>query len=287
MDIRYLKQLIRRKHLVRLVLQYLFLALFVSIVFAPLYYIFLSAFQPREELFTIPLRYLTRQPTLEHFKRVFNTVPYLRYIKNTTILSVCSTAVVLIVALPAAYAFARIHFPGSYLLLMGLLASGMLPGVATIIPLFQIFQKLNLINTLQGLGILYVSGNLTFTVWVAISFFKQVPIELEEAARIDGASTAQLIIKIILPIMKPGIATLFIINFIIYWNEFFLPLIFARDASVKTVTLGISEAAYIGQYQQAWQNIASMGVMVVIPVFLLALFFQRQIVEGLMAGAFK
>ena len=283
----FLAKRIGKKGILRLIFQYLFLAAFVVIIMAPLYYTFLSAFQPRDDMFTIPLKYWPRHPTLEHFIRVFNTVPYARYTLNTTILSLGSTVVVLIIALPAAYAFARIDFPGSNLLLMGLLASGMLPGVATLIPLFQMFQKLGLVNTLLGLGILYVSGTMTFTIWVAISFFRQVPRELEEVARIDGASTWQLMAKIILPIIKPGVATLFIINFIIHWNEFFLPLVFARDASVKTVTLGISEAAYIGQYQQAWENISAMGTMVVIPVFLLALFFQRQIIEGIMAGAFK
>ncbi|MGQ9629694.1 MAG: carbohydrate ABC transporter permease [bacterium] len=277
----------RRGRIIRKILQYFFLMVFVMVIMSPLYYIFLSAFQPREDMFTIPLNYWPRHPTLEHFIRVFNTIPYARYILNTTILSLGCSVAVLIVAIPAAYAFARIDFPGSNLFLMGLLASGMLPGVATIIPLFQMFQRLGLVNNLLGLAILYISGNLAFTIWVSVSFLRQVPRELDEAARIDGASTLQLISKVIIPIIRPGIATLFIINFIIYWNEFFLPLIFARDTSVKTVTLGISEAAYIGQYQQAWENISAMGTMVVAPIFLLALFFQKQIIEGIMAGALK
>lgn len=262
-------------------------AIFVIVTLLPIYYIFLSSIVKREDLFTIPINYWPARPTLSNYQNVMASIPVARYFWNTVVIATTSSLVTLAVSLPAAYAFSRVRFPGRDFLLIALLVSGLMPAVATIIPLFDVYQRLSLIDTMHGLLILYVGQLLPFSVWVLTSFYRQVPEEIEEAARIDGAGILALLGRVVLPLMKPGIATIFIIDFIVFWNEFLFPLVFSRSDETRVLTLGISEVATIFQYYIAWENVSAMGVLIVLPVFLLALFFQRQITEGLMAGALK
>ena len=189
-----------------------------------------------------------------------------------------------------AYALARLQFPGANLVLVGLLASSMLPGSSTVIPLFQMYQRLQLMDTLQGLLLLYGSGLLPVTVWVLVSLLRQVPIEIEDAAKVDGASLFPLLWHIVLPVIRPGLATMFLINFIAGWNEFFIPLVFARGPSSKVITMALSEAQLIGsstQFNSDWGNVAAVAILTTIPVFIITFLFQRQIVEGITNGVFK
>jgi ABC-type glycerol-3-phosphate transport system permease component len=209
---------------------------------------------------------------------------------NTTLLATVSTVLALAVSLLAAYALARIDFPGANLVLIGLLASSMLPGTATVIPLFQMYQQVRLMDTLHGLLLLYGSALLPITTWVLVSFLRQVPIEIEDAAKVDGAGFAPLLWHIVLPVIRPGMATMFVINFIVGWNEFFTPLIFARGAGAKVIMMAISEAQVIGssnQFYLQWGNMSAVAILATIPVFIITLLFQRQIVEGITSGVFK
>ena len=264
------------------------IALFLAITFLPIYWILLSAFTPISELFRTPLTYVPQHPTLVNFQTVAKVVPLVQQFFNSAVLSVCSAAVSVVICLLAAYAFARIRFPGSNLFFLGLLLSGFLPGIATIIPLFQLFQHLNLVDSLKGLFILYVSFLLPTSVWIMASFIRQIPFEMEEAAQVDGASFPTILLRVVVPVLRPALATLFLIDLITAWDEFFLPVVFSRSTSTATLTLGITQAAVNPQYQSVvWSNEAAMGVVVIIPVFILAMVFQKQIVEGLMAGSLK
>jgi multiple sugar transport system permease protein len=269
---------------------YLFLFAFLVIVLLPIYYIFLTAFAPYDKLFTQPLSYVPRALGLTRFQLVFQGLPIPRYMLNTAVLATTSTLLALFFSFLAAYSIARLQFPGSNLVMAGLLASTMLPGVTTVIPLFQMFQKLGLMNTLTGLLLLYGSGLLPVTVWVLVSFIKQVPSEVEDAARVDGAGFWPLLFNIVLPLIRPGIATMFLINFIVGWNEFFTPLVFARGPNAKVITMALSEAQVLGsssQYVQQWGNMSAVAILATIPVFIITLIFQRQIVEGITSGVFK
>jgi ABC-type glycerol-3-phosphate transport system permease component len=204
------------------------------------------------------------------------------------LLAVLSAGFSVAVSLLAAYAFARIAFPGSNLLFLGLLVSGYLPAIATIIPLFQLFENLSLLDSIQGLVILLVSFLMPTSVWIMTSFVRQIPLELEEAAQIDGANFLKTLWYVIIPVLRPSIATLFLINLVASWQEFFFPLIFSRSNDSATLTLGITQAAVNPQYQTvAWGNEAAMGLIVIAPIFIITLIFQKQIVEGLMAGSLK
>jgi ABC-type glycerol-3-phosphate transport system permease component len=145
-------------------------------------------------------------------------------------------------------------------------------------------------NTFQGLVLLYVSALLPFTTWIMVSFIKQLPIEIEEAARVDGASFIGMLWRIVLPMMLPAMATLFLINFIVNWNEFFTPLIFARGEGLKVITMALFDAQSLGgasQYYQNWGNMSAVAILATIPIFAITLVFQRQITEGITAGAVK
>ena len=264
------------------------IALFLAVTFAPIYWIILSAFTPIDQLFHVPLSYIPQHPSLINFQTVTQVVPLAQQFLNSTILSVCSAAISVVLCLLAAYAFARLRFPGSQVIFLALLLSGFLPGVATIIPLFQIFQRFNLVDSLRGLFILYVGFLLPTSIWIMTSFIRQIPLELEEAAQVDGANFPTILWRVVIPVLRPALATLFLINLITAWDEFFLPVIFSRSSATATLTLGITQAAVNPQYQTvAWGNEAAMGLVVIVPVFALAMIFQKQIVEGLMAGALK
>jgi ABC-type glycerol-3-phosphate transport system permease component len=267
---------------------YVGVALFLLVTLLPIYWIVLSAFTPITELFTTPLNYFPAHPSLVNFETVAQIVPLDLQFMNSVLLSVLSAVFSVIVCLLAAYAFARIRFPGSNLLFLGLLLSGYLPTIAMIIPLFQMFQNLSLLDSLQGLVLLLVSFLMPTSVWIMTSFVRQIPIELEEAAQIDGANFLATIWHVVIPVLRPSIATLFLINLVSSWQEFFFPLIFSRSDASATLTLGITQAAVNPQFQTvAWGNEAAMGVLVIFPIFLLTLIFQKQIVEGLMAGSLK
>jgi ABC-type glycerol-3-phosphate transport system permease component len=270
------------------ILLYVGVVLFLLITLMPIYWIILSAFTPISELFTQPLNYIPIHPSLINFQTVAQVVPLDVQFMNSVVLSVLSACFSVVVSLLAAYAFARIRFPGSNLLFLGLLVSGYLPNIATVIPLFQMFQNLSLVDSIHGLVILLVSFLMPTSVWIMTSFVRQIPIELEEAAQIDGANFLATLWHVIIPVLRPSLATLFLINLVSSWQEFFFPLIFSRSDASATLTLGITQAAVNPQYQTvAWGNEAAMGLIVIAPVFVLTLVFQKQIVEGLMAGSLK
>ena len=276
-----------RKTLLK-VLLYVVIVFFLLVTLLPIYWIVLSAFTPIDELFTTPLNYFPSHPSLINFQTAAQAVPLVQQFINSSVLSILSAFFSVVVCVLAAYAFARIRFPGSNVLFLGLLLSGYLPTIAMIIPLFQLFENLSLLDSIQGLVILLVSFLLPTSVWIMTSFVRQIPMELEEAAQIDGAHFLATLWYIVVPILRPSIATLFIINLVTSWQEFFFPLIFSRSDNSATLTVGITQAAVNPIYQTvAWGNEAAMGLVVIVPIFLLTLIFQKQIVEGLMAGSLK
>ncbi|NPV52575.1 MAG: carbohydrate ABC transporter permease [Firmicutes bacterium] len=259
--------------------------LFTDLV--PVYWIALSAFTPRGELFADKFRYLPLHVSIENFRLVFESIPYGRYFLNSLIVCFSSTLIVSIVSFLASYPFARLRFRGRDFVFMLFLASMMLPPMSTVIPLFKLFRDFGLLNTLGGLILVYSSALLPFTIWIFTSFFRQVPAELEDAARIDGAGFGHILLQIVAPLMRPILSSMFIINFISAWNELVWPLIFCTRTDAKLLTVGLTEAATTQSFYTPWENISAMAVMMIVPVTVLVLVFQRQIMAGLMSGAFK
>lgn len=267
---------------------YLSLILFLAIALIPFYWLFATAVTPTKLLYSVPPNYFPKQPTLKNFITLTQEIPFCDYLRNSLIFAVSSSLLSVLVSFLAAYGFARIPVPGSNLLLLGLLLSMALPPMATVIPLFRILKNLYLINTVQGLTLVMSSVLVPFTVWVLISFIKQIPVEIEEAAIIDGATLPQVLWYVVIPVIIPAVATMIILNFVTTWNELIYPLVFASTARAKTLSVSITEvyqARY--PYGRPWELISALGVTMVIPVIILVLLFQRAIISGLTRGAIK
>lgn len=285
-------QAAHRSHLLRRsgqnLLTYGSFAIFVLVIGLPFYFIFISSIMPSRELFGIPPNYWPSVPTLDNYARMANAVPLLTYFRNSLIFAIGSSGLSVIASGMAAYALARIHFPGSSIVYLALILSVALPQIAVLVPMFQTFQAFRLVNTHHGLIIVMSSLMLPFTIMTLVSFIKQVPAEIEEAAYIDGANTLQIILRIVLPLIRPALFTMFLINFIISWNELLYPLVFAHNVNTKTLSVGLTELTDPGStYTKPWDMMSALSVLMIVPVLLIILFGQRMIISGLARGAVK
>ncbi len=264
------------------------MAFLFTIIF-PFYWIMLSSFTPKYELFTVPPRYWFSTFTLENYQTLANSIPLLRYFINSLLFAAGSSFVSVAAAFLASYALARLQFRGANFIFIAFVMSIALPQVGGLVPLFEVFKTTNLINTYHGLVILMSSLVLPFTVWILVPFLRQIPYEIEEAAIIDGARLPQLFWFIILPIMRPALATMAIINFIIAWNELVYPLVFATSGTNKTLSVGLVELAVqpTAGGGRPWDLLSALSMVMIVPVLFLVLLFQRMIVSGLTRGAVK
>jgi ABC-type glycerol-3-phosphate transport system permease component len=188
----------------------------------------------------------------------------------------------------AAYAFARFEMPGRNILLWLFVLTMALPEIATIIPLYRIMSRAHLLDTITGLVLVMASVLTPFTVWVLVAFIQQVPYEIEEAAIIDGANLPQRLIRIVIPLTRPAIVTMLVINFINGWNNLLYPLVFSATDRSKTLSVAITEIYQVaGPWGPPWELISALGVTIVIPSIILVLISQRAIVRGLTRGAIK
>ncbi|GIV83096.1 MAG: trehalose/maltose ABC transporter permease [Candidatus Roseilinea sp.] len=263
--------------------------IFLFIVLFPFYWIVLSSFTPKYELFTIPPRYWFSTFTLENYQVLANSIPLARYFVNSLLFAAGSSLVSVAAAFLASYALARIQFRGANLIFIVFVMSIALPQIGGLVPLFELFKSTGLINTYHGLVILMSSLVLPFTIWILVPFLRQIPYEIEEAAIMDGARLPQLFWFITLPIMRPALVTMFIINFIIAWNELIYPLVFATSGSNKTLSVGLVELAVqpTAGGGRPWDLLSAMSVVMIVPILVVVLLFQKLIVSGLTRGAIK
>jgi ABC-type glycerol-3-phosphate transport system permease component len=263
------------------------LAIYLFVVLLPFYWIIVSSFTPRNQIFTTPPRYWFGDFTLRNYRALADSIPLVDYMINSLIFATGASVLSVAAAFLASYPLARMKFRGSSVIFAAFIISIALPQIGTLVPLFELFKELDLINTRHGLILLQASLVTPFTVWILVPFLQQIPREIEEAAIVDGARLHQVILHILLPVMRPALATLFIINFIISWNELLYPLVFAQREkvlSVGLVELAVEPTAGGGR---PWDLLSAMSVLMIVPVLLLVLFFQRLIVSGLTRGALK
>jgi ABC-type glycerol-3-phosphate transport system permease component len=269
------------------VLLYGTVGIFAAIVLIPFYWMVKSAVSNQEQLFDIPPVYFPR-PTLENVSRLAEQVPAARYFVNSLLFSTTTTLATLAASFLAAYAIARIPVRGRNIVLLALVISTALPEIVTIIPLYQVLRSLHLLDSIIGLTLIMSSVLAPFTVWVLVAFIRQVPYEIEEAAIIDGARLPEILLRIVLPMTAPALATMLVINFVNAWNNLLYPLAFASSPQAKTLSVAITEVFQArSPYGRPWELISSLGVLMMIPVILLSVTSQRAIVRGLTAGAIK
>jgi multiple sugar transport system permease protein len=266
---------------------YLIVLLFLFVVLAPFYWIAKSALSNTAQVFTVPPTYFPNI-TFENFATLVNQIPLYEYTRNSFVVSAGTASLSVAFAFLAAYAFARLEVPGRNFLLWLFVLTMALPEIATVIPLYRLMAEARLLDTVGGLVLVMSSVLTPFTVWVLVAFIQQVPYEIEEAAIIDGANLPNRLIRIVIPLTKPAIVTMFVINFINGWNNLLYPLVFSVTDGSKTLSVAITEIYQVaGPWGPPWQLISALGVMLVLPTIVLALVSQRAIVRGLTRGAIK
>ena len=268
-----------------MVLFYLFVTLFVLVSVAPLLWVFKMSIVTKTELFASPPTLWPHQTTGSHWHTIFANRDFLLALRNSVIIAGITTIVCLFFGSIAAYAIARLRFRFKSTVLTFILAVAFFPQVAIIAPLFKQFSDIGLINTYWAAIIADTVFALPLTVWLLVAFFKELPKDLEEAARVDGATTLQAFRKVIVPLAAPGVFTAAILTFIQAWGDYLFALTFLFTASTQPVTVVIPNFAGIHTIDYGAQ--AAAAVVVTVPLVILVLIFQRRIVSGLTAGAVK
>jgi ABC-type glycerol-3-phosphate transport system permease component len=260
------------------------LVLLVGLTAFPFYWGVVASLTPEATLFREPSLWPTHV-ILDHYRALFDERDFWIPIRNSVIVAGTTTLLCLAVGSLAAYALARLEFRGKTTILSLILAVTMFPQISIVSPLYLLLRALGLIDTYPGLILPYLTFAMPLAVWLLVGFFRQLPLDLEEAALVDGATRWQSFTRVILPVSVPALATTAILTFIYCWNEFLFALSFTLGPDRQTVPVAI--ALFRGQYQVPWGQILAAAVVATVPVAALVLVAQRRIVQGLTAGAVK
>ena len=248
----------------------------------PVYWMVMTSFKIPTDILTMPPHF-TFVPTLQNYVIAFQQAEFYRYIINSLTVTVMSTLFVMIMGTPAAYSFARFNTGGGHLLFY-IISTKMLPAIAIVIPYFIVFAQLRLLDTKLGLTIVYTMFNLPIAIWLLYGFFKDVPSEIEDAARIDGYTRFNVFLKIILPLVAPGLAVTATFCLMFAWNEFLFAFLLTR-MNAGTITVGI--ASFWTQQGVQWGPLAAAATISIMPMMIFTLALQKYLVRGLTFGAVK
>lgn len=266
--------------------RFLVLAFFLLLVVLPIYWMAVTSFKTNAEIIQVQkTTYWPQEFTLQNYKEMFAMFNYGTLLKNSLIVSVSAGLCVTLLSIFSGYGLARYQFKGKMAVLLFCLITQMIPGILVIIPLYVILSQMGLINTYFSLFLFYIISNLPFCAITMRSFFERIPYTLEEAARVDGCSKIQSLTRIVLPVMLPGIAAVFVFAFIGAWNELIAGSIFINTPNMWTIPVGLK--TLIGKYNVQWGVLMAGGMLALLPTALMFGFMQRFVVEGLTAGAVK
>jgi len=269
------------KRLKKLVL-YLLAIVLTLINIAPLIWTFLSGFKTRLEIFTIPPVWIPSTLNLGNYEAIFDR--RLPNLENSIAITLGSTAGVLLIAIPAAFALAVFSWKHKQGLELWILSTRMMPPIAAAIPLYLGIKEVGLYDTRWGMIIIYIGFNLPFAIWMSTTFLRQVPREIYEAALVDGCSWPQVLVRVAVPLSAGGISTVAIFTALFCWNELLLA-IFLTSSNAKTFTVVLTE--FVGQTNIVWELMAAGAVIQIVPIVILTFLTQRYIVTGLTLGAVK
>jgi ABC-type sugar transport system, permease component len=244
-----------------------------------------TALKDKPEVYAIPPSFLPKHWRFSNFIDIWSKVHLLRFITNTVFVALTDTLITLVCAVPAAYALARMKFKGSRAYLYMIIVTQMFSPIVLLVGLYRIIGMLGLIDSLWGLIIVDAAFNQAFAVWILRGTFATIPVELEQAAWIDGCSKWQALKSIMLPLAAPGIITALIFVFIAAWNEFTVALTVISSEDLKPLTVGIY--AFFGRYDIQWQYLFATSIIATIPVIVLFLSIEKHLISGLTAGGVK
>ncbi|HWP47497.1 MAG TPA: carbohydrate ABC transporter permease [Candidatus Limnocylindrales bacterium] len=251
----------------------------------PLIWMLMTSFKPTEEIFIYPPEFLPRHMTLTNFHALFSRSHFLSYFINSMKVSILTTACALVLSVLGAYGLVRFRFRGKELLAQLVLLTYLFAPIMIIIPFYILIRKIGLVNTHTALVLALTSFSLPFTLWLLRSFFQTIPLELEEAALVDGATHLQAAFYIVLPLAAPGIIATAIFTLILAWNDYIFARILITSDPLKTLPVGVQDL--FNQTVVDWGMIMASGVLITIPVLLFFIFIQQYLIEGWGAGGIK
>jgi multiple sugar transport system permease protein len=269
------------------VLRYALIILALLATLAPVYWMITISFKSEVDQFSVPPRWFLFSPTLAHYRDAFLERSFGQYLLTSMIVAVASTLCAMVLGTLCAYALARLNLPSRLgtRLSLWILSTRMFPPIVTALPLFLMMRDVRLLNTRASLVIVYTAFNLPFVVWMMRGFFQEIPRDLEEAARVDGDSRLGALVRVVLPLVAPGLAATAIFCLIISWNELLFALILTQTDAAMTLPVGI--AGRVTQYEIKWGVMSAAGVVAMMPILMFALAVQRYLVRGLSLGAVK
>jgi multiple sugar transport system permease protein len=232
-------------------------------------------------------KFIPRSFSFQNYRSIFSAGQFTKPLRNSIGIAILATVLAVVLATFAAYAIARLRFPGKKLVLTGALAIAMFPPISIIGPLFNMWRSLHLYDTWPGLIIPYMTFTLPLAIWTLSAFFREIPWELEQAAQVDGATPFEAFRKVIVPLAAPGVFTAAILVFFFAWNDFLFSISLTSTDSSRTVPAALAFFTGNSQFEQPTGSIAAAAVIVTIPIVIMVLIFQRRIVAGLTAGAVK
>lgn len=270
------------------ILFYILIALFVLFCTLPFIWTIITSLKSEAAIFSTPIKYLPNPIDWVNYNKIFHLSRFTRSLLNSAIVATSATAISLLIGSVCAYALARLQFPGKSIILALVLAIAMFPGIAIIGPLYRQFNSWHLTNNYLSLILPNVTFTLPLCIWTLNAFFRDLPLELEESARVDGCTRMQTFVRIVAPLAAPGVFTAAILLFIQAWNEFLFARTFMSEEHKLTATVVIAqfEGADVGT-QYPWGQITAASIIITLPLIILVLLFQRRIISGLTAGAVK
>jgi multiple sugar transport system permease protein len=269
---------------------WVFLALLILFAVTPMIWMFLTSIKTQFAALQYPPQWIPEAPTLDQYRELLSPnsaigPDFLRYMANSVFVSLCTTVLGVSIAVPAAYAFSRFSFPGRQGFFYAVLLRNMFPAVVFLMPLFIVMRNLNLVNTYWSLILTYLTFGLPLSIWLLKGFYDNIPVELERAARIDGASRFQAFIRIIMPLSAPGIIATAIYSFIIAWNEYLYATTFINSKEKLTLPVGLQR--FFTEFVTNWPGLMAAAFIMSVPVVVLFLVLQKYFVRALTEGAVK
>ena len=252
---------------------------------APIYWILVTAFSTNEKLYSPVLSLFPNPITFAHFRELFWDSPFLRQLRNSFYVSTITTVVSAVVGCTAAYAITRLRFRGRQLIARFLIWSYLVPASVLFIPLFSLVQTLGLVGNTNSLLLAYLTFTVPFCTWLLIGYFKTLPVELEEAAMVDGCSHVGALLRITLPLATPALVVTTLFSFTLSWNEFLYAIVLVTNPVDQTVTAGI--ASFVGEDVYFWGKMFAGAILMSLPPVILYLVAQRWVVGGLTMGGVK
>ena len=251
----------------------------------PIYWMVVTSLKYDKEIYGYEATLIPQKPTLSNYATVFRQTPYLLFLRNSVVVAVSSTVLSMFIACLGAYAIARLNFPGRAFLARGLVFTYLVPTSLLFIPMFAMMSVLRLTDSLHGLIIAYLGFDVPFCTWLLMGYFKSVPVELEEAARVDGCNRGSALVRIVLPMSLPALVVVTFFSFTHAWNEFLYAHVFTSTTGARTVTTGLVN--FMSQDVFFWGPLMASTVMSALPPVLMFLLFQRWVVKGLTLGGVK